>query len=234
VLLAAATLSLLVAGAPRLAEAQVRELEDVVYLQDGSVIRGRIIEQIPGQSLLIRTRDGNVFRFEFTRISRIAAEEPFAVGGNVAAPRQIGRKSPGSALLLSFLLHGGGQFYNGETLKGIVHLGLGVLSAGVAFTGMGACFDTEYTVWDPFSEQYEYRYGEGDCLQYSAGLGAAVLTKLWSMYDAHASANRINRLNGISFQVAPAVRIARERAISGSPDEAAYHVRVGLTGTIRF
>jgi hypothetical protein len=33
---------------------------EVVYLKNGSVIKGTIVEQVPGESLKIQTRDGNV------------------------------------------------------------------------------------------------------------------------------------------------------------------------------
>jgi hypothetical protein len=33
---------------------EAQELEDVVYLKDGSVLRGTIVEQVPNESILIR------------------------------------------------------------------------------------------------------------------------------------------------------------------------------------
>lgn len=43
------------------------QYEDVVYLKNGSIIRGMIVEQIPNQTLKIKTADRNVFVFEFDR-----------------------------------------------------------------------------------------------------------------------------------------------------------------------
>lgn len=59
--------------APASANAQQQE-EDVVYLKDGTVLRGSIIEDIPGESLRIRTRDGNIFRIAYDRIDRRTRE----------------------------------------------------------------------------------------------------------------------------------------------------------------
>jgi len=49
--------------------------QDVVYLKNGSVIRGVIIEQIPNESVKIETADKNLFVFKFDEIERITKEE---------------------------------------------------------------------------------------------------------------------------------------------------------------
>ena len=48
--------------------------QDVVYLKNGSIIRGMIIEQIPNKSIKIQTKDGNVFVFEMDEIEKITKE----------------------------------------------------------------------------------------------------------------------------------------------------------------
>ena len=50
------------------------EYQDVVYLKNGSIIRGMIIEQIPNKSIKIQTKDGNVFVFEMDEIEKITKE----------------------------------------------------------------------------------------------------------------------------------------------------------------
>lgn len=49
-------------------------LEEVVYLKNGSIIRGVIIEQIPGTSLKIQTKDRNVFSFQMSEIEKMTKE----------------------------------------------------------------------------------------------------------------------------------------------------------------
>lgn len=49
--------------------------EDVVYLKNGSVIRGMIVEQVPNVSIKIQTHDRNIFVFQMAEIDRIAKEE---------------------------------------------------------------------------------------------------------------------------------------------------------------
>lgn len=50
-------------------------MEDVVYLKNGSIIRGIIIEQIPNQSIKIQTKDRNIFVFKIEEIEKITKEE---------------------------------------------------------------------------------------------------------------------------------------------------------------
>jgi hypothetical protein len=49
-------------------------MEDVVYLKNGSIIRGIIIEQVPNQSIKIQTKDRNVFVFKYDEIEKITKE----------------------------------------------------------------------------------------------------------------------------------------------------------------
>ncbi len=48
---------------------------EVVYLKNGSIIRGVIIEQVPNVSLKIKTADGNVFAYFMTDVEKITKEE---------------------------------------------------------------------------------------------------------------------------------------------------------------
>ena len=54
--------------------ATAQETEDVVYLKNGSVIRGTITELTPNTNLKIRTRDGSLFVFEMDEVERVAKE----------------------------------------------------------------------------------------------------------------------------------------------------------------
>ena len=49
-------------------------MEDVVYLKSGSIMRGIIIEQVPNQSIKIQTKDRNVFVFKYDEIEKITKE----------------------------------------------------------------------------------------------------------------------------------------------------------------
>ncbi len=51
-----------------------QEYEEVVYLKNGSVIKGTIVEQIPDVSIKIQTKDGNMFVYKMEEIDRITKE----------------------------------------------------------------------------------------------------------------------------------------------------------------
>lgn len=51
------------------------DYQDVVYLKNGSIIRGIVIEQIPLQSLKIEAVGGSVFVFSFDEIEKITKEQ---------------------------------------------------------------------------------------------------------------------------------------------------------------
>jgi len=49
--------------------------QDVVYLKNGSIVRGIITEQIPNESLKIETADGNAFIFQMSDVEKITKEK---------------------------------------------------------------------------------------------------------------------------------------------------------------
>lgn len=56
--------------------AGAQQLQDVVYLKNGGIIRGIIIEQVPGQSIKIQTRDGSVFVYSMDEVQKMTREAP--------------------------------------------------------------------------------------------------------------------------------------------------------------
>ncbi|WP_075558902.1 hypothetical protein [Parabacteroides timonensis] len=49
-------------------------LQEVVYLKNGSMIRGTIIEQVVGRSLKIQTADGSIFVYRMDEVEKITKE----------------------------------------------------------------------------------------------------------------------------------------------------------------
>ena len=104
-------------------------------------------------------------------------------------------KSPTTAFLYSFLLPGGGQFYNGESKKGLIQLGIAVTGVLLAYSNW-----TEYEwVRDDYywaSYGYTREYGN-ETLMYT-GIALYLGGAVWSMIDAPMSAKKINRQNGLT------------------------------------
>lgn len=51
-------------------------MQDVVYLNNGSIIKGIIIEQVPNKSIKIQTKDGSIFFYRLDEIQKLTKEQP--------------------------------------------------------------------------------------------------------------------------------------------------------------
>ncbi len=116
------------------------EWVDVVYLKDGTILRGWIIENNPKNFLRIRIGDGRVLTCEYSRIERLATEE------NIFDEEFPREKSPALAFLLSFLVTGCGQVYNEQIAKGVLMLGGSLAGMYIALTDLRSP-ETGLTIW---------------------------------------------------------------------------------------
>ena len=165
-----------------------QRMQDVVYLKNGSIIRGMIIEQVPNESIKIQTKDGNVFVFQMNEVAKMTKEPVFGRRGSMELR---GEKSPGVAFLLSFLVPGLGQYYNGDVTKGVIQE---VLVAGgfILMLTAGTSSYSEYW-YDDYWDYGYYDYHDELTAWFYIGLGVMGGAALWSWIDAPVSASRINR-----------------------------------------
>lgn len=63
---------------------------ETVYLKNGSIIKGIIIEQIPGESLKLMTKDKNVFVYNYDEVEKITKEVPRSYSGISTYPHYRG------------------------------------------------------------------------------------------------------------------------------------------------
>lgn len=56
-------------------KAQTNNFEDVVYLKNGSIIHGIIIEHVPNQTLKIQTKAGNIFVYNISDVEKMTKEQ---------------------------------------------------------------------------------------------------------------------------------------------------------------
>ena len=86
--------------------------EEVVYLKNGSIITGTILEQVPDVSVKIQTKDGNIFVYKMEEIDRITKEalQPSAQADDVV-DNGIENNLAGKICLSAF---GGGAFPMGD------------------------------------------------------------------------------------------------------------------------
>ena len=161
---------------------QMQQMEDVVHLKNGGLIRGTIIEQVPGESMKIQTRDGNIFVYMNDEIAKITKEPVMGI---------IKKKNPWVAFFLSTIITGGGQFYNGQYLKGVAQLGGAIIGIGFILNGIDGDYRSDY--YYSGGERYSYSYYVNDDDKITFGALLWFGSNLWSMIDAPISANRINK-----------------------------------------
>jgi TM2 domain-containing membrane protein YozV len=171
---------------PGTACAQSCPTQDVVHLKDGGIVRGTIIERGSTESVKIQTADGSVFVYKLDQVQRITREALVGAPSGMQASMRASapKKDPAVAFVLSLLIPGAGQVYNGEVGKGALQLGLDVGATVLWLTNV------------PGTDWSGYERDTGDAGLFNAGLAIMVVTDLWSMIDAPLSASAINRRNG--------------------------------------
>ena len=119
--------------------ATAQSIQDVIYLKDGSIYKGTIIEEVPGESYKIESRDGNVYAIITAEIEKLARESLNNYDGNYnnwwAFKRwrndttTYKRKEKGfffEGQLLIENRQGGGRLIKGYKFNRYAQLGLGV------------------------------------------------------------------------------------------------------------
>ena len=123
-------------------------MDDVVYLKNGNVYRGIIIEQVPGESIKVKTIGGNVFSVMIADLQKITKEDKIVApsaprmdyGNNDYAQRysyhkgdstkqKFPRKKRGyffQSQLLIEAIQGGVRIVNGYRFNRFAQLGVGI------------------------------------------------------------------------------------------------------------
>jgi len=188
--------------------------EDVLYLKNGSIIKGIVIEQIPNQSIKIQAKDGSIFVYNIAEVEKVTKEK---TGNNVSDISNLNDskyKNPGTALLWSILIPGAGQFYNGQYGKGLLMLGIDA----VAFAAISTYGYSTYTSY------YGYYSSTEPTDVFYIGMAAILANSLWSILDASKSAKEINRKNGLALNF----KLSKDTNLSLSPDFKVDGLGIGL------
>jgi len=147
------------------------EYEEVIYLKNGSVIHGTIIEQVPGVSYKIKTKSGDIFVFKAAEVEKIAKEAvapaPAAVvtEAKPAAPRAAGgylRKGFSGFTNTGYYIaiHDTVDPEYGDFDGSVIPFGSSFgYSIGSAFFGLGVAYIAGFDDYDEYaSVYYETRY----------------------------------------------------------------------------
>ena len=162
--------------------------QDVVYLKDGSIVRGIIIEHNIGESLKIQTQGGSVVALKMANVLKITKELP-------VAPVIYKEKSPGIAFVCSVLMVGAGQAYNGQDGQAFVHWGVAAVCIGLVYSGR----EDNTVLFDP----------DGDDDKVIVGVVVGLSNWIVSMISAPIAAAEINKRN----RQHPTISFIRDRLL---------------------
>ena len=112
------------------------QMVDVIHLTDGSIVVGKIIENIPDESIKIETKEKSwtkdqsisiIKMSDVDKIKKFQFGEPISPG--FAAGLGCGTIYLNFTLLPVIPISGVGQIYNGQPLKGLAFFGIGILGS---------------------------------------------------------------------------------------------------------
>ena len=135
---------------------------DVVYLKNGSKVKGIIVEQIPGKSVKIKTTDGSEYVYPITEVLKFAREQKDvntakadknnnSDGSNLNWMTNFKKKKSGYYIDIDYLMNSSGpglRIINGYKFGKTKYIGLAL---GVENFKRG-----------PYVEYYDYNYGAYD------------------------------------------------------------------------
>ena len=126
---------------------------DVIYLKNGNVLRGTIIEQVPSEYVKLKTSDGSEFVFRVDEIERITKEENpvYLLNENVSKRGYVG-----VTLGVSIPVGDFADPNNGAAKAGVQInlLNVGFLFSekfGIGFTWFGAANPLDFPGLDPWT-----------------------------------------------------------------------------------
>jgi TM2 domain-containing membrane protein YozV len=144
----------------------------------GQRLKERFSKRNRGKIIRFRNSKGEEILIARDKIMWLIKDDTTASNPGSAVGRS-GRR-PLLAFGLSFVLTGAGQVYNGEVGKGIAQFGLAIMGTLAYITSGGS------------NTSFRSKLNSGD-VQGLSGLALALGAVAWSVIDAPASANRINR-----------------------------------------
>ena len=187
-----------------IASAFEQERIDVIYLKNGDILKGIIVENVPNVHVRIELQGGSVLTVKYADIERFTRENPAGLvpqpqlsPGNTLVPPDMQKmmayeqekKSSGTAVVLSLVMTSAGHAYAGNWPRGLLFTAGRVAGVVLALT---AGTSSDY-VYDPgyYWASYGYYTSETTPWLY-VGIGTAVGFAIWEAIDAGGEADRYN------------------------------------------
>ncbi len=204
-----------------------QERIDVVYLKNGSIIKGTIIEQIPNVSIKIETKDGSVFFYKIDEVEKMTKEK-VASSNNESESEKLmmyenAKKSPLTAVALSFMLTSTGHLYADNWGRGLLFTGGRLTGSAMVLIGLNK-IEVSY-------DEDEEITNKGKNLIY-LGIGLISVLSIWEMVDAAQEVKKYNRnlYQKITGKKAPMHLSFNFKPIY-NPVQNTYNLGVGMTYT---
>lgn len=214
---------------------------DIVYLRNGSVIKGIIIEQIPNKTIKIQTSDGSIFVYDLSEVERIQKEEPpvtstpappapfltktsFFLGGGIAVP--IGE-------FASTTSNSGGAAKAGFSLAGDLRIPLG----GQAFALLAGTFSSNPldvdALRDALGSPSDLSISAGNWLSIAPFAGLGIIIPV-----SEGTGFLLSGKLGVLFGTSPEIRLSSGGASatqgSASASAVAYGFSAGIMTSQKF
>lgn len=194
-------------------QAYSQEYLDVVYLKNGSIIKGNIVELIPNESVKLKTADGSLFVFTMDEIEKIDKEEVISVkplenqyNTQKQLEYELNKKNPTNVAMLGCLVPSLGHAQIGQWGRGALFL-----------TGEVACIVLAITVG------YD-EYGNAEDLS-GIMISSAIGFHLLGAIDAYFCTQKYNTRLYESIMKKP---VSYNNTINIKPVTFSYNKKVGL------
>jgi|GEM_PF-2527913 len=219
---------ILVIATPFISVAQ-SDLLDVVYLKNGSIIKGIITEQVPGTAVKIQTADGSLFVFEYDEITKMTREPKLATSAASANQPTPVTSAPATSKPKDRDEWGRTYNQNMELAKHKKQVSIALLSTGSVLIVGGTTLmllSGEKTLVSPGGKD---GYLVGGILAAAAGIPfLAIGGGLWSSQLKYR--NRAQNMEGGTAQLSPV--LIGTQSFSGANIQSGS--AVGLSLTFRF
>ena len=196
-----------------------QKMIEAVYLKNGSVIYGTIIEQIQGESVRIKSRDGSIFLFRASEIDRITRERAPQTEREIV---YLDRSYPLLAAHIELGMTGFGKDKRFELLPSVgayinryLYLGAGV---GLNFCAPGRGILPLGSRWfTPFADLK---------LGYSAGLTSSSLSGIYYFSGVGVIVDKYTLSLGYGIQ---SVKIGQLNGATTTANMSGVSIKLGMT-----
>jgi hypothetical protein len=175
-----------------------QSVTDVIYLKNGTVVRGKIIDQVPNQSVKLYTANRSVVEFKMEEIERMAKEENNTMAV-ISTPDEYpitqGNMIIGGSAGFSFYREtpDGGSVYKNTNINLSPYLGYFI--ADNLSVGAGINFNLNKS-----SGSTGYSFGLGPDVRYYFDMGLLLKTQISYSFYHYASGSKDN-----TFYIKPGV-----------------------------